>query len=192
MVTLVKKHLQVLPIRMLIRLLPIMAVLILIGSIFGTQFVPSAYAAGAAEKINTHSQFQGLCAPEPTEPHCTNQDPMLQGCYKDAQTLSFHEVPSDQSQILATVQRRYSPTCHSEWGRIITSPDIHQPVSITIGTHASQVSPGPIAFTAMVFVSNLSHVSEIQGTVSLNGITPGRADGAGLTVTLPALPSQQK
>lgn len=188
MITMIKKHPQVFQIRIRIRILPIVAVLLLIGSISGILLVPSAHAAVAAEKINTHSQFQGLCASDPTGPHGTNQDPMIQGCYKDAQTISFHEIPSDQGQILAAVQRRYSPTCRSEWGRIITSPDAHQPISIAIGANASQVSPGPLAFTTMVFVPNLSRVSEIKGTVSINGVPPDQADGAGLTVTLPALP----
>ncbi|GCE09146.1 hypothetical protein KDAU_64750 [Dictyobacter aurantiacus] len=114
---------------------------------------------------------------------------MIQGCYQDAQTIAFHEIPDGQGQMLATLQRRYSPTCHSEWGRILTSPDTHQPVSITIGARASQASPGPVAFTDMVFVSNLSRVSEIKGTVSINRVPPDQAGGAGLTVTLPTLPS---
>lgn len=188
MITMVTTQLSVLQIRMVIRMLPIVVVLLLIGSIPGILLAPSAHAAGTIEKINTPSQFQGLCASDPTAPHCTNQDPMIQGCYKDAQTIAFHEIPNDQGQILATVQRRYSPTCRSEWGRIITSPDTNQPVSITIGARASQASPGPVAFTDMVFVSNLSHVSEIKGTVSINGVPPDQADGTGLTVTLPALP----
>lgn len=192
MITKRTNHLQALRIRVVIRMLSMVAIVLLIENISALLLALSAQAAGAAEKINTHSQFQALCASDPTGPHCTDQDPMIQGCYKDAQTLSFHEIPSNQGQILATVQRRYSPTHHSEWGKIMTSPDIHQPVSISIGTNTIQVSPGPIAFTTMGFVPNLSYVSEIKGTVSINGIAPSQADGAGLTATLPALPSQQK
>lgn len=193
MITIPRKHNPAHRTLLLLSIPLITTALLFIGSMAfhlpGIPLIASAHAMVAKERIVAQKSLQTPCASNPTGPHCNHQDPMIQGCNRDAQTLSFHDIPNMQGIILATVQRRYSPTCHSEWGRIITSPGNHQPISISIGTNGIQASPGPIAFTPMVFVPNLSRASEIKGTISTNGITPGQANSAGLTVILPALPS---
>ena len=95
----------------------ITTLLLLVGSILlqfpGFSLVSFAHAQ---ESKMMAGQATSLCASEPTDQHCTNQDPMVQGCYKDAQTIAFIEVYNPQAMHLARVERRYSPTCHTEWG----------------------------------------------------------------------------
>jgi hypothetical protein len=145
----------------------------------------SAYAATSASSGEIQPQMP--CASTPTQVNCTGQDPMAEQCYRDAQTLSFIRVQDAQGQLLAFVQRRYSPTCHSEWGRIIAWEQ--EPVTITIGSNADVTSAGPVAFTTMEFVPDLEHVSAIKGAISFNGIPPDQNGGSALVATLPALPA---
>ena len=98
----------------------ITTLLLLVGSILlqfpGFSLVSFAHAQ---ESKIMAVQATSLCMSEPTDQHCTNQDPMVQGCYKDAQTIAFIEVYNPQGMHLARVERRYSPTCRTEWGRIV-------------------------------------------------------------------------
>jgi hypothetical protein len=154
----------------------------------GTVLTTVAYAAaGTTRGSNIATHPQTPCASTPTEEHCTGQDPMGEQCYRDAQTLSFIRIQDTQGRLLAIVQRRYSGTCHSEWGRIIAWGQ--EPVSIRIGTNTEVPSAGPIAFTTMEFVPDLEHVSEITGKISINGITPDQSGSTALVAMLPALPA---
>lgn len=150
--------------------------------IAGISPISSTHAA-VIGKTATQVRLQTPCASNPTGPHCNNQDPMTQGCNRDARTLSYSEIRNQQGVLLATVQRRYSPTCSSEWGRVLASPNDHQPTSISIANHETRSSPGPVVFSTMVFVPNLSIASQIIGSVSINGTS-----GSGLTAFLPAFP----
>jgi hypothetical protein len=144
--------------------------------------------AAAANASSEPNMPVSACASAPTDAHCTGQDPMAEQCYRDAQTLSFIRMQDAQGRLLAIVQRRYSPTCQSEWGRIIAWE--REPVSIAISSTPAVISAGPLAFTAMEFVSDLSHVAAITGAISTNGIAPGEDGGAALSTTLPALPAR--
>lgn len=169
-------------------------IVLLMGSVAlhvpGFSPLPTAHAA---ERDNAGMQAQGqtTCASDPTASHCTNQDPMQQGCAKDAQTLAYAKISNLQGKLLATVERRYSPTCHSEWGRITEPLDEKEPLTILIGKLPLQATPGPVAFSNMVFVPNLSVASAITGTVSINGLSIDQLGNQGLGVSLPALPAAQ-
>lgn len=171
----------------------ISTLLLLIGSmslhISGFSLTSFAYAAETGTTTNQVRLLQAMCTSHPSGPHCNNQDPVAQGCSKDAQTLALKEITNAQGELLATTQRRYSPICRSEWGRIIQAPNNHQPISITIAKNGEWASPGPVAFTTMVFVPNLSIASQIIGTASINGIAPNQDGGQGLAAFLPALPA---
>jgi hypothetical protein len=150
----------------------------------GNTPLPIAHAATTIDKKATGDRPQTPCASQPTQAHCANQDPMVQQCYRDAQTLSFLRVLDQKNRLLAIVQRRYSSTCQSEWGRIIAYNS--EPVSIAIGGSAPEASAGPIAFTGMLLVPDLAHLSTITGAVSINGITPGESNSSDLVAILHA------
>ena len=129
-------------------------------------------------------QATSLCVSEPTDQHCTNQDPMVQGCYKDAQTIAFIEVYNPQAMHLARVERRYSPTCHTEWGRIVKDGNGQQPIRISIAKKMPRSSPGNMLYSTMVFVPLLSVAPIIEGDISINGIGTNTAGGAGYGAVL--------
>ena len=125
------------------------------------------------------AQTISLCASDPTDQHCTNQDPMVQGCYKDAQTIAFIEMYNPNAIHLAGVERRYSPTCHTEWGRIIKYGNGKQPIDISIANNTPRSSPGNVVYSTMIFVPILSIAPIIQGNISINGIDLNVAGGRG-------------
>jgi hypothetical protein len=162
---------------------------LLIGAVVfpvpGFAQISSAHAMNA-DKAAGQLQTQSRCASQPNAQNCTNQDPVVQGCEKDAQTLAFKEFIDLQGNLLATLQRRYSPTCHAEWGRILDNGK--EPLQIIVNQNARSTK-GTVAYSVMVFVPNLSVAPEIMGTVSTSGIDPAQAGGAGLETTIPALPA---
>jgi Protein of unknown function (DUF2690) len=125
-----------------------------------------------------------LCVSEPTDQHCTNQDPMMQGCSQDAQTIAFIEVYNPQMVHLARVERRYSPTCHTEWGRIVKDGNGTQPIQISIAKETSRSSLGKVLYSLMVFVPVLGVAPIIRGDISINGIGLNAAGGAGYGAVL--------
>jgi hypothetical protein len=173
--------------------------LLILGAMLVTTFVllmgtvvlriPGFSSLAFAHAANAVAQT--TCAADPTEPHCTNQDPVQQGCSQDAQTLAYEGIFNPQGKQLATIERRYSATCHSEWGRITEPPDKKEPLTILIGKFPLQATPGPVAFSNMVFVPNLSVASVITGTISINGISSDQDNGQALGGSLPALPAAQ-
>ena len=146
--------------------------------------------AHATDVRNTaiQEQTQLLCASKPSTQNCTNKDPIAQGCDTDAQTLAFKDILDAQGNLLATIQRRYSPICHSEWGRI--TDDGKEPLQIIVNKNARSTQ-GTVVYSVMVFVPNLSVAPEIMGTVSMNGINPAQAGSQGQETAIPALPSVQ-
>ena len=133
-------------------------------------------------------QALSLCAATPNVQNCTDQDPIAQGCLRDAQTVAFKLLLDAQGQLLATLQRRYSPTCHSEWGYM--TDDGKQPLSLLVNQHMRSTQ-GNVVYSAMVFIPDLSVAPQIDGSVSINGIDPTQANGQALTTSIPALPPAQ-
>jgi hypothetical protein len=135
---------------------------------------------------------QSPCIANPGEATCNDQDPVLQGCGVDAQTLAYKDIPDAQGEVVAIVQRRYSPTCHSEWGRILEAATRSQPIDVLMAGNDFSSTTGPVAFTTMRYVPNLSVAFEIVGTISTNSIPPDQSSSQGLSVVLPALPAIQR
>ena len=135
---------------------------------------------------------QSPCISDPGDATCDNQDPVLQGWGIDAQTLAYKDIPNAQGRIVAIVQRRYSPTCHSEWGRLLEAATSSQPIDVLMAGNDFSSTTGPIAFTAMRYVPNLSVAFEIIGSISTNGISPDQSGSQGYSVVLPALPAARQ
>jgi hypothetical protein len=78
-------------------------------------FAPFTLAAHAA------ANFGSSCAStKGTQPSlCEHQDPIVQGCVTDAETLDLQTVfqDSQQTKPLGLVALRYSPTCNTYWIR---------------------------------------------------------------------------
>jgi hypothetical protein len=163
----------------------ITTLLLLVGSIL-LQFscVSLVSFAHAQDSKMMVVQAISLCISEPTDQNCTNQDPMGQGCYKDAQTIAFIEVYNPQAMHLARVERRYSPTCHTEWGRIVKDGSGQQPIQISIAKEIPRSSLGKVLYSMMVFVPLLSVAPIIQGDISINGIGLNAAGGTGYGAVL--------
>jgi hypothetical protein len=49
---------------------------------------------------------------------CSGQDPVATGCSTDAYTITSVDVPDYPGQL----QLRYSPTCGTNWARVVTYP----------------------------------------------------------------------
>ena len=137
-----------------------------------------------------------LCVSVPTMAHCTNQDPMVQGCSRDAQTLAYEDfIDPSTGNSLARAERRYSPTCHTYWGRIVKPATGKRGLSIVIALKGgpAQVSTttGTEVFTHMVFLScQTPQMARLVGAISLkNGEDPTANGVSGLAVTLSELPS---
>jgi hypothetical protein len=142
----------------------------------------------AKEAPKTTVQAQSLCISHPNSQNCTNQDPVVQGCDKDAQTVAFVQITDPHSgYLIATVQRRYSPSCHAEWGRMINNGN--QPLQLTVNNNTRSTT-GKFVYSMMVFVPNLSVAPQIIGTASTNGIDPAHG-GPGFVGVIPALPPTQ-
>ncbi len=152
--------------------------------------IPSVHAMG----LPTPSQ--SLCVSVPTREHCTNQDPIVQGCSRDAQTIAYEKFLSPSTgNSLATAERRYSPKCHTYWGRMREPVTGKRGLSIFIDVKGGppQVSTATetSVFTTMIFLSCQDpQMAQIIGTMSLNnGENPASPGVSGLAALLTALPS---
>ncbi|HEY7417285.1 MAG TPA: DUF2690 domain-containing protein, partial [Ktedonobacteraceae bacterium] len=106
---------------------PLMTLLfLLIRGNAGFSFVSVAHAQTRTGQVPPQSP----CTADPGEATCNNQNPVLQGCGIDAQTLAYKDIPNAQGEVIAIVQRRYSPTCHSEWGRILEAAKRSLPIDV--------------------------------------------------------------
>jgi len=88
---------------------------ILAGStIIHQGFPPFATTAHAAPVNSSCAATKGV---QPVL--CEHQDPIVQGCVTDAQTLDLQTVFQDRQQTkpLSEVELRYSPTCNAYWVR---------------------------------------------------------------------------
>jgi hypothetical protein len=75
-----------------------------------TPFATTAHAATVSSCATTKG----------TQPaRCEHQDPIVQGCVTDAETLDLHTVfqDSQHTKPLGEVELRYSPTCKTYWVR---------------------------------------------------------------------------
>jgi hypothetical protein len=62
------------------------------------------------------SDQQRTCANDPSDQHCTLQDPIAQGCVADAQTLKSVAIREGRI-VIGQLDVRYSPACKSYWAR---------------------------------------------------------------------------
>lgn len=189
MITTMMKYNQILRSLLLLVVALATTLTLLIGAtvfhIPGLSPISLAHAQGTGK---TTIQAQSLCASNPNAQNCTDQNPVVQGCNNDAQTVAFKQILDAQGNILATLQRRYSPTCHSEWGRMID--DGKQPLSILVNKK-TRSAKGKVVYSTMVFIPNLSVAPQVEGIVSTNGIDPTQAGGQGQETIIPSLPSAQ-
>jgi Protein of unknown function (DUF2690) len=93
----------------------LLTMLVILGgsTIIHRGFPPFATTAHAAT-VNSCATTKG------TQPAlCERQDPIVQGCVTDAQTLDLQTVFQDrlQTKPLGEVELRYSPTCKTYWIR---------------------------------------------------------------------------
>jgi Protein of unknown function (DUF2690) len=137
-----------------------------------------------------------LCVSAPTMAHCTNQDPMAQGCSRDAQTIAYEDfLDPSTGNSLARAERRYSPKCHTYWGRIVEPVTGKRGLSIVVALNGGppQVSTttGTEVFTQMVFLScQTPQMARLVGAISLkNGENPTANGVSGLAALLAVTPS---
>jgi hypothetical protein len=189
MMTSMMKHHQALRALLLLGVALATTLTLLIGAaLFHVPGLSPISFAHAKETGKAAIQAQSLCATTPNAQNCTNQDPVVQGCTKDAQTVAFKKIIDAQGNTLATLQRRYSPTCHSEWGRM--TDDGKQPLSIIVNKNVRSTK-GKVVFSATVFIPNLNVAPQIDGTVSTNGIDPTQGGSQGKEALIAALPPAQ-
>jgi type IV secretory pathway TrbF-like protein len=137
----------------------------------------------------TLQQAVGMtCVQAPSLEHCENQDPELQGCAADAQTIEQADIKGNEFTI-GRVERRYSARCQSWWGRVFDTRSGSQ-ANMFITINGTTLSASPtfvsdqyrILYSSMIFdASPTQQVPSITGTLLLDTIaTPS-------SVTLPAI-----
>jgi hypothetical protein len=156
----------------------------------GLPLITSVHAMGLP------SSGQTLCVSAPTGEHCNNQDPIVQGCSRDAQTIAYKTFLSPSTgKLLAMAERRYSPTCHTYWGRIVEPVTGKRGLSMFIalkdGPPLVSTTAGTVVFTRMVFLScQTPQMASVIGSISLNnGENPAVNGVPGLAAILAALPT---
>src|SRR5450755_2010567 len=174
-----------LPRRMLVGLAGLLiAVILASGLAFITlpRFSPRAFAASLQQAAGT------TCAQAPTMAHCNNQDPELQGCAADAQTIDQTDI-KENGFTIGSVERRYSQRCHSWWGRVFDQR-IGSQANMYITVAGTTLSAAPtfvgnhyrILYSPMVFdATQTQQVPAITDTLEIDGITKPPA------ATLPAI-----
>lgn len=96
---------------------------------------------------------------------CNNLDPIQTGCVAGAKTV--------QTAVLSTafLQLRYSPTCKTNWGRVISRGSNNTDVYLVLVDRIDGLSygtkglVGPFAWSRMVFAP----VARARACVSING-----------------------
>jgi len=134
------------------------------------------------------SSLGQTCAQAPTMEHCDKQDPEVQGCAADADTIAKQDIVSPNGQTIGRVERRFSQKCMSWWGRVFAfGPALHRNMFIAIaGVTLSKPATFPsdtydILYGPMVFeTSPTQTVPEITGTVTLSATSA-------LSATIPAI-----
>jgi hypothetical protein len=144
-------------------------------------FSPRALAASLQQAAGA------TCAPAPTAQHCNNQDPEFQGCAADAKTIGQADI-KENGVTIGRVERRWSLTCQSWWGRVFDFRAGSQAnMFITIAGTTLSASPTfvsnqyHILYSPMFFDASLTQqVPAITGALAVNAlIAPG--------ATLPAI-----
>ncbi len=129
------------------------------------------------------------CAQTPDAQHCNNQDPELQGCAADAQTLGQPVAIKENGFTIGSVERRYSAKCQSWWGRVFDNRAGSQ-ANMYITVDGTTLSATPtfvgnqyrILYSSMVFDATPTQpVPAITGTLEIDGITQAPS------ATLPAI-----
>jgi hypothetical protein len=148
------------------------------------RFSPHAFAATLQQAAGT------TCAqaPKPTAQLCDNQDPELQGCAADAQTIGQADI-MENGFTIGRVERRWSLKCQSWWGRVFDNR-VGSQANMFITVAGATLSASPtfvsnqyrILYSSMVFDATPNQpVPAITGILSIDGITPDA------TATLPAI-----
>lgn len=146
------------------------------------RFSSHAFAATLQQAAGT------TCVQAPTKEHCDNQDPELQGCAADAQTIGQADI-MENGFTIGRVERRWSAKCQSWWGRVFDNR-IGSQANMFITVAGVTLSASPtfvsnqyrILYSSMVFdATPTQQVPAITGILSIDGITPDA------TATLPAI-----
>jgi hypothetical protein len=137
----------------------------------------------------TLQQAAGMtCAQTPTMANCNNQDPELQGCAADAQTLGQADI-KENGFTIGSVERRWSVKCQSWWGRVFDYRTGSQ-ANMYITVDGTTLSAAPtfvsdqyrILYSSMIFdATPTQQVPAITGTLEIDGITTAPS------ATLPAI-----
>jgi hypothetical protein len=139
------------------------------GSALATsaRFSPRVLAATLQQATGT------TCAQAPTAEHCNNQDPELQGCAADAETIGQATI-FENGFAIGRVERRWSLTCQSWWGRVFDDrPDSHADMSIEIAGTTTSAAPTfvsnqyRILYSPMIFDADLT-----TGLLTIDALTP--------------------
>ncbi len=118
---------------------------------------------GSAAYAHTaqHGISQATCSGD----GCNNIDPVQSGCADGAYTVTFVDTGS------AEIQLRYSPTCGTNWGRVVSNNStdtylvlVQREDGVAYGTKGLT---GPIAWSRMVY----SPTKRARACVSINGAT---------------------
>ena len=130
------------------------------------------------------------CVQAPTMQHCNNQDPELQGCAADAQTIGQANIV-EKSVLIGSVERRYSQKCQSWWGRVFDNR-LGSQANMSIAIAGTTLSAPPtfvstqyrILYSSMAFdATPTQQVPAIIGTLEIDGITtPSSASLPAITV----------
>ena len=129
------------------------------------------------------------CTQSPTMEHCNNQDPELQGCAADAQTLGPPTAIVENGFTIGSVERRYSHTCQSWWGRVFDTRSGSQ-ANMFLTVAGTTLSALPtfvgtryrILYSSMVFdATPTQQVPAITGILEIDGIAKASA------ATIPAI-----
>jgi hypothetical protein len=134
---------------------------------------PRAFAA-------TLQQVAGkTCVQAPNPTNCNNQDPILQGCVADANTVGQADI-KEAGQVVGSVERRFSLKCHSWWARVFDKrPGSQTQLSLTIA--GKTISHAPtfvsnqyrILYSPMTFNASPSpQLPMVTGELPIDGITP--------------------
>ncbi|GCE32055.1 hypothetical protein KDA_75390 [Dictyobacter alpinus] len=153
----------------------ILLILLLAGGlslVFALHGSPHAFAASLQQATGA------TCAQAPSTEHCNTQDPELQGCAADAQTLDQMNIVENGITI-GSVERRWSARCQSWWGRVFDMRPYSQ-ANMYIGVAGATLSASPtfvsnnyrILYSFMVFDATPNQpVPAITGTLEIDGIT---------------------
>ncbi len=139
----------------------------------------------------TLQQVAGMtCAQTPTMANCNNQDPELQGCAADAQTLGQADI-KENGFTIGSVERRWSARCQSWWGRVFDYR-VGSQANMYITVAGTTLSAAPtfvsdhyrILYSSMIFdATPTQQVPAITGTLEIDGIaTPPNATLPAITV----------